>query len=238
MAKDKLNNVLSFTDHQANWSPVKAKKTKRTETGLDIINEYADSMMECPDCGAEIQYNEFDTEIECGECGRIFQFDDNGQEHPDMGNIGIKSFIRQSQEAEESGIIEAKEEKETKEKEEKGGIFSKEKELKSNPLFGYAAVRDMEIKKIGEFGSNPFNLKNTDTPKERPSLNAGQFIETEKVSGNINRIDGSKVYIESFDDPLKIVEVDLKDAVKDIKDKDGYLPICKIEDWWELNKKK
>ena len=42
MAKDKLNNVLSFTDHQANWSPVKAKKTKRTETGLDIINEYAD----------------------------------------------------------------------------------------------------------------------------------------------------------------------------------------------------
>jgi hypothetical protein len=110
---------------------------------------------------------------------------------------------------EEEPITEAKKQEETQPK---YTILGKEKEPKSNPNFGYAAVRDQEIKKIAYFD----NLSPIDppTPKERPILNAGQFVHTEKVRGYVNRIEGKKVFVESLDEPMKIVEISIKDAVK------------------------
>lgn len=35
----KLENLLDFEDFKANWKEKEAKKTKRTEVGLDIIEE-------------------------------------------------------------------------------------------------------------------------------------------------------------------------------------------------------
>lgn len=35
----KLENLLDFDDFVANWKAKDAKKTKRTETGLDIVEE-------------------------------------------------------------------------------------------------------------------------------------------------------------------------------------------------------
>jgi hypothetical protein len=37
--KSKLNNLISQEDFKSNWRAEQAKKTKRTETGLDILNE-------------------------------------------------------------------------------------------------------------------------------------------------------------------------------------------------------
>ena len=36
---NKLNNLLTFSDFISNWKAEQAKKTKRTDTGLDIIKE-------------------------------------------------------------------------------------------------------------------------------------------------------------------------------------------------------
>ncbi|MCK9446126.1 hypothetical protein M0Q50_04450 [bacterium] len=49
--------------------------------------------------------------------------------------------------------------------------------------------------------------------KERDILNAGRFIETDKVKGYINRIEGSDVYIETLDGS-GIIKVNIKDVVK------------------------
>ena len=38
----KLNNLLDFSDFWKNWNPEKQKKTKRTDTGKDIIKESVD----------------------------------------------------------------------------------------------------------------------------------------------------------------------------------------------------
>jgi len=35
----KLENLLSFSDFDKNWSPKDRKATKRTETGIDVLNE-------------------------------------------------------------------------------------------------------------------------------------------------------------------------------------------------------
>lgn len=35
----KLNNLLDFSDFEKSWKPEEQKKTKRTETGLDIVKE-------------------------------------------------------------------------------------------------------------------------------------------------------------------------------------------------------
>ena len=39
MAKGKLNNLVSFSDFTGNWKPENAKKTSRTETGLDVLSQ-------------------------------------------------------------------------------------------------------------------------------------------------------------------------------------------------------
>jgi len=37
--KTKLENLLSFTDFTGNYNPKQTTKTKRTETGVDVIKE-------------------------------------------------------------------------------------------------------------------------------------------------------------------------------------------------------
>jgi len=37
--KNKLENLLSFNDFKSNWNEKKSSKTKRTDTGLDILKE-------------------------------------------------------------------------------------------------------------------------------------------------------------------------------------------------------
>jgi hypothetical protein len=41
MAKDKLNNLVSFSDFTNNWKSEGAKKTPRTDTGLDVLAQKA-----------------------------------------------------------------------------------------------------------------------------------------------------------------------------------------------------
>lgn len=35
----KMNNLISYTDFTSSWKVEKAKKTARTETGLDILDQ-------------------------------------------------------------------------------------------------------------------------------------------------------------------------------------------------------
>lgn len=37
MAKSSLNNLIKFTDFTNTWKEEKAKKTNKTETGLDVL---------------------------------------------------------------------------------------------------------------------------------------------------------------------------------------------------------
>jgi hypothetical protein len=94
-------------------------------------------------------------------------------------------------------------------------MLGKEKELKSNPNFGYAEVRAQEIKKITDF-----NVIDPITPKERTiGGSAGVFIDNDVVKGYVNRIDGKDVYVESLDNPLLIKKFSIKDVVKTKKEK-------------------
>jgi len=88
-------------------------------------------------------------------------------------------------------------------------ILGKEKKEKGGFPFGYAQERDMQIKKISQF-----NLIDPKIPKERPVLNAGQFIDNDKVKGYVNRIEGKDVYVESLEEPMVIKKFSIKDAVK------------------------
>jgi len=93
-------------------------------------------------------------------------------------------------------------------------MLGQEKDNKSNPLFGIGAVKAQEIKKITDF-----NVIDPQTPKERPILNAGVFIDNDIVKGYVNRIEGRDVYVESVDEPMVIKKFNIKDAVKIKKDK-------------------
>lgn len=97
----------------------------------------------------------------------------------------------------------------TESSEPKYEILGKEKEEKGGFPYGYAQERDLQIKKISQF-----NLIDPSTPKERPVLNAGQFIDNDKVKGYVNRIEGKDVYVESLEEPMVIKKFSLKDAVK------------------------
>ena len=198
MSKDKLNNMIGYSGFNPNWKAEKVSKTKRTEVGLDVLKEKKkepNALMECPNCKAELPHNSESKIIKCKECGKRIQF---------YGDS--KSDVRKMR------VLEAKEKKS------EYTMLGPEKKEDTNPLFGYAAVRDQQIKKIGPFSSFT-KMKDPPTPKERPILNAGIYIETESVRGYINRIEGSTVFVESLDEPMKIVEVKLKDAVKLTKEK-------------------
>lgn len=88
-------------------------------------------------------------------------------------------------------------------------MLGQEKEYKSNPLFGIGEVKSQEIKKITDF-----NIIDPHTPKERPILNAGVFIDNDMVQGYVNRIDGRDVYVESVEEPMVIKKFNIKDVVK------------------------
>ena len=97
-----------------------------------------------------------------------------------------------------------------KEKQPEYTILGNEKEPKSNPNFGYGAVRAQEIKKITDF-----NLIDQPTPKERTiGGSAGVFIDNDTVKGYVNRIEGKDVYVESLDEPMVIKKFSIKDVVK------------------------
>lgn len=101
--------------------------------------------------------------------------------------------------------------------------------IESKNLFGFAQVKDQTIKKIGSFTSFT-KMINPSTPRMRPVLNAGQFIDNDIVQGYVNRIEGGKVFVESIENPGEIVEVSLKDAVKIKKAEKTHTATKKIEE--------
>ena len=44
--KNKLNNLISQTEFVKSWAAKKALKTKRTETGIDVVGESLDTLDE------------------------------------------------------------------------------------------------------------------------------------------------------------------------------------------------
>jgi hypothetical protein len=59
--KTKLENLLSFTDFTGNYNPQQATKTKRTDTGVDVIKENNEEEID----ETEKDYStEFDSELE------------------------------------------------------------------------------------------------------------------------------------------------------------------------------
>ncbi len=107
-----------------------------------------------------------------------------------------------------------------------GGVDSN---IESKNLFGFAQVKDQTIKKIGSFTSFT-KMINPPTPKERPVLNAGQFIDNDIVQGYVNRIEGGKVFVESIENPGEIIEISLKDAIKIKKVEKNHTVTKKIEE--------
>lgn len=94
-------------------------------------------------------------------------------------------------------------------------MLGQEKEIESNPNFGVAATKDKEIKKIAWF--NNFT-NDTKVDRERQILNAGQYVDNDKVKGQINKIDGKDVYVELSDEPMTIKKFNIKDVVKTKKE--------------------
>jgi hypothetical protein len=61
--KTKLENLLSFTDFTGNYNSQQATKTKRTDTGVDVIKENNEENIE--DNIEDKDYStEFDSELE------------------------------------------------------------------------------------------------------------------------------------------------------------------------------
>jgi len=102
-------------------------------------------------------------------------------------------------------------------------------DVESKNLFGFAGVKQPTIKKIGSFTTFS-KLIDPKTPKERPVLNAGQFIDNNVVSGYINRIEGGRVFVESLDKPGEIIEVSIKDAIKVKKEEKQHTATNKIDE--------
>jgi hypothetical protein len=94
-------------------------------------------------------------------------------------------------------------------------ILGEEKPISENPIGGVGSTKNNEIKKIAFFTNYVIDPK---TPKERPILNAGQYIDNEFAKGQINRIEGNKVFVESAENPGEIIEISIKDAVKTKKE--------------------
>lgn len=67
MAKNKLNNMLTFDDFSGELPLNKQKKTKRTEVGLDVLNENAEVIQAIAavvnDAGFMSQLNSFVNEL-------------------------------------------------------------------------------------------------------------------------------------------------------------------------------
>jgi len=221
---NECENVLKFNDFEKNWKAEESKKTKRTEVGKDIVKEELEYNSERDEI-IDIIYNstnverEFLEQMSDEELEEILdnlEIDNEGDIEGNIEDIDELSTddniyhnaINDEEEIKtfESFTIKAapKEEKQPE-----YTILGKEKEPKSNINFGIGAVKAQQIKKITDF-----NVIDPVTPKERPILNAGVYIDNNIMNGRVNRIDGKDVYIESPDDPLVIKKFSLKDAVK------------------------
>lgn len=223
--KNKVNNVLSISEFEKNWKPEEAKKTKRTEVAKDIIKENKyngdwekidDLTWKCNVCGKEVDEDEFfgGLDILCS-CDKIKKNENNFdlqfiEKKQKARNVEINKYDEFDDEDNfYNGPDVLPENKKNENSDPKFELLGKEKEEKGGFPYGYAQERDMQIKKI-----NQFNLIDPKTPKERPVLNAGQFIDNDIVKGHINRIEGKDVYVESFENPMVIKKFSLKDAVK------------------------
>lgn len=233
---NECENVLKFKDFEKNWKPEESKKTKRTEVAKDILKEDYVSTHQAisPNIKPEgykigdIYYYLNDSRFKTQEKiyyvikdiknGNVHSvsIDNKYQDNPSTLELNDdiksdKARIKPKNDIETFESFKLKDVSPKEEKQPEYTMLGEEKEPKSNPNFGYAAVRDREIKKIAFF--NNFTI-DPSTPKERQILNAGQLIDNGKVRGYVNRIEGSKVFVESLDEPMKIVEISLKDAVK------------------------
>ncbi len=64
------------------------------------------------------------------------------------------------------------------------------------------------------------NWHSEDSPKKEFNINLiGKFIDTGKIKGYIQRIEGNDVYIDSIVEPLGVTKMKLKDAIKAYKPK-------------------
>ncbi|MCK9416376.1 hypothetical protein M0Q97_06935, partial [Candidatus Dojkabacteria bacterium] len=147
----------------------------------------------------EIQDDEEDEEIQDEE----IQDDEEDEEIQDEEFEGIKSF--------ESFNLREVSPKNKKKEQPKYTMLGEEQEPKTDSNFGIGAIKDQEIKKIAWFNNYVIDPQ---TPKERPILNAGQFIDNDTVKGYVNRIEGKNVYVESLDEPMTIKKFNIKDIVK------------------------
>jgi hypothetical protein len=215
--KDKINNVISFRDFEKEWRPEVQKKTKRSDVALDIINESEENpYFNKVKVGDTITVNGFTGIVQNKNRKYFVLLSADGESEVVMNT---DEFTIAGHDVIQFESFKLKEISPKKEKQPKYEVFGKEKEYKSNPNFGFAAVRDEEIKKIGSF-SDYSKVIDPNTPKERPILNAGQFIDNDIVKGYINRIEGSDVYVELIDEPMTIKKFKLKDIVKVKKQKD------------------
>ena len=225
---NECENILKFNDFEKNWKAEEPKKTKRTEVGKDVIKEFLeydsereeliDLILQSTKVDRDILDDLSDEELE--EILNNLELDNEGdiegnveeiEELSSDNNLPYRAINDEDIKTFESFSVKPapKEEKQPK-----YTILGEEKEPKSNPNFGYAAVRAQEIKKITDF-----NVIDPATPKERTiGGNAGVYIDNDIMSGRVNRIEGKNVYIESPDDPLVIKKFSLKDAVKLKKD--------------------
>ena len=234
--KNKVENVLSFNDFDNNVKNEKQVKTKRTDVAKDVLEENFNNVKKFEYYDVEeIQ----DEEIQDEDDDQVIKELINGiiearlendedvsveelkklsyEELLDIYNEYYDEYYDLDENVKKFESFKLKEVSVKKEKQPEYTILGEEKEIKSNPLFGVGAVKDQENKKIAFF--NNF-VVDPPTPRERPIGGyVGQYIDNDKVRGHINRIEGNKVFVESLDEPMKIVELRLKDAVKVKKEK-------------------
>lgn len=204
-----LENLLTMEDfeksleyHSPTYEPLPSKVPEELET-------YYLSKLHKKRYAEEPEYKKRYDEIEKQRKSKEVKEEEKEEKEEGKEKDKINRFAQFAEITE--SIAEPKKEKEEKQPE--YTMLGKEKEPKSNPNFGYAAVRDQEIKKIGAF-TEFTKMIDPPTPKERPVLNAGVFIDNDKVKGYVNRIEGKDVYVESIEEPMIIKKFSLKDAVK------------------------
>ena len=261
--KNKINNLIGFSDFDKNWKTEDAKKTKRTDVAKDIVKEKRFYDVDELQTEEEVLAQEENAQVEELEERNVELFeyfsedkeeyeeeyeeeykeeyeeddddeyeedddDENNWENRDIEPIYFEEYDKLPEEEdyfeeEDLELMDLEENVQTfesfalkdvtpkKETQPEYTMLGEEKEPKSNPNFGIGAVKDQEIKKIAFFNNYTIDPP---TPKERPILNAGQYIDNEFAKGQINRIEGNKVFVESADEPMKIIEINIKDAVK------------------------
>lgn len=212
IATKDVNNLISFTEFSKKDN-TKAKATKRTEVAKDVLKEgfYDTDELETED-EAEKDEKEIDWEdkdmnpLYFEEYDKLPEEEDEFEEE-DLELAELEENIKTFEAFQLKDVVK----QEVKQPE--YTMLGEEKPLKENPIVGAASVIDQNIKKIGSF-TNSTKVIDPKTPKARPILNAGQFVHTEKVRGYVNRVEGNKVFVESLDEPMKIVEISIKDAIK------------------------